>query len=94
VRDLGGLPVANGGRTRRGALVRSDTPARLTDAGWGALRAYGLATIVDLRDATELGRPAGTGGARCGARPEATRGRLRRENASEAAGPHDGSASP
>ncbi|MBN1262536.1 MAG: tyrosine-protein phosphatase, partial [Anaerolineae bacterium] len=31
-----------------GALVRSDTPARLTAAGWAALYAYGIRTIVTL----------------------------------------------
>jgi protein-tyrosine phosphatase len=53
VRDLGGLPAGDGRTTRAGALVRSDTPGRLTEAGWGALRAYGIATIVDLRDESE-----------------------------------------
>ena len=33
VRDLGGIPTREGGLTRRGAIVRSDTPARLTPAG-------------------------------------------------------------
>ncbi len=31
VRDLGGL-----GRIRRGAVVRLEAPARLSDAGWAA----------------------------------------------------------
>jgi protein-tyrosine phosphatase len=53
VRDLGGLPAGEGGTTRPGALVRSDAPGRLTGAGWAALRAYGIATIVDLRDESE-----------------------------------------
>ena len=30
VRDLGGIPIQNGTMTQRGAIVRSDTPARLT----------------------------------------------------------------
>jgi protein-tyrosine phosphatase len=50
VRDLGGLRTRGGARLRRGALVRSDNLARLTPAGWDALRAYGVRTIVDLRD--------------------------------------------
>jgi protein-tyrosine phosphatase len=49
VRDLGGLPVAGGGSTHWGAVVRSDTPDRLTDAGWSALARHGIRTIVDLR---------------------------------------------
>jgi protein tyrosine/serine phosphatase len=49
VRDLGGLPTADGGETRRGAVVRSDNARRLTDAGWEALVAHGVRTVVDLR---------------------------------------------
>lgn len=30
-------------------MVRSDTPARLTEAGWSALYSYGIRTIVSLR---------------------------------------------
>lgn len=54
-RDLGGLPVA-GGQTRRGALVRGDSPERLTAAGWTALWEYGIRTVIDLRGAGE-GKP-------------------------------------
>jgi protein tyrosine/serine phosphatase len=53
VRDLGGFPTRAGGATAWGAVVRSDSPAALTDAGWNALRAHGVRTIVDLRDASE-----------------------------------------
>ena len=49
VRDLGGLHTADGRVTRRGQIVRSDTPARLTEEGWSALYAYGVRTIVTLR---------------------------------------------
>jgi protein-tyrosine phosphatase len=49
VRDLGGLRTSDGHMTRRGALVRSDSPARLTAAGWSALYAYGIRTIISLR---------------------------------------------
>lgn len=48
-RDLGGLPTVGGGRTRRGAVVRSDSPHRLAEAGQKALLAHGVRTIVDLR---------------------------------------------
>jgi protein-tyrosine phosphatase len=61
VRDLGGLPTADGRVTRRGAVVRGDNPDGLTPAGWAALRAHGIRTIVDLRDEDERtgGAPAG-----------------------------------
>ena len=49
VRDLGGLRTCDGRITRWGAIVRSDTPARLTEAGWSALYAYGIRTIISLR---------------------------------------------
>jgi protein-tyrosine phosphatase len=49
VRDLGGLRTSDGRMTRWGAVVRSDTPARLTAAGWSALYDYGVRTIVTLR---------------------------------------------
>jgi len=49
VRDLGGLRTSDGRLTRWGAVVRSDTPARLSTTGWSALHAYGLRTIVTLR---------------------------------------------
>lgn len=54
VRDLGGLPTADGGRTRRGALVRADSVGRLTEEGRAALEAYGIRTIIDLRFGVEV----------------------------------------
>jgi protein-tyrosine phosphatase len=53
-RDLGGLPAA-GGRTRVGAIVRSGSLQDLTAEGWEALLAYGVRTVVDLRDDDEIG---------------------------------------
>jgi protein-tyrosine phosphatase len=52
-RDLGGLPAGGGRITRRGALVRADSLAGLTAAGWDALRAHGVRTVVDLRNDDE-----------------------------------------
>jgi protein-tyrosine phosphatase len=49
VRDLGGLSTRDGRKTLWKAFVRSDTPARLTEAGWSALHAYGIRTIISLR---------------------------------------------
>ncbi len=48
-RDLGGLKTRDGQVTRRGVIVRSDTPSRLTAAGWTALHDYGIRTIISLR---------------------------------------------
>lgn len=48
VRDLGGIATPNGRATRRGALIRADDPAKLSGAGWNALLAYGVRTIVSL----------------------------------------------
>ena len=53
-RDLGGLPIAGGGETRFGAIVRSDTLRQLTPTGWSALRGYGVRTVVDLRFQVEI----------------------------------------
>jgi hypothetical protein len=55
VRDLGGLPAGDGCVTRFGAVVRADSPDRLSPAGWGALREYGIRTVVDLRNEGEYG---------------------------------------
>jgi protein tyrosine/serine phosphatase len=49
VRDLGGLSALDGRKTRWGALVRSDAPSKLTAAGWHALCAHGIRTIISLR---------------------------------------------
>ncbi len=56
IRDLGGLAAADGTRIRRGALVRSDSPCRLTAAGRAALVAHGVRTVLDLRASDELAR--------------------------------------
>jgi protein tyrosine/serine phosphatase len=49
IRDLGGLTASNGYKTRWGAIVRGDHPARLTDKGWASLYEHGIRTIVSLR---------------------------------------------
>jgi protein-tyrosine phosphatase len=49
VRDLAGLPLAGGGTTTFGRVIRSDNPSRLTALGWEALRAHGIGTVVTLR---------------------------------------------
>ncbi|MFD9941109.1 tyrosine-protein phosphatase [Nonomuraea sp. NPDC059023] len=52
-RDLGGIPVLGGEQIRWRAVIRSDNPERLTPAGWSALIAYGVRTVVDLRNPNE-----------------------------------------
>jgi protein-tyrosine phosphatase len=53
VRDVGGLPTVDGRATRLGAVVRGDSPDRLTPAGRAALYDYGIRTIIDLRNHDE-----------------------------------------
>jgi protein-tyrosine phosphatase len=55
-RDTGGLPTADGGQIRPGALVRSDVLTRLTPNGRAALVAHGVRTIVDVRTSEEIAR--------------------------------------
>jgi protein tyrosine/serine phosphatase len=56
VRDLGGLPTTDGGRIRPGALIRADGLFRLNPAGVAAVRAAGVARILDLRWPAECER--------------------------------------
>jgi protein-tyrosine phosphatase len=56
VRDLGGLETRDGAAVRRGLVYRSGDLGRLTPAGGALLRALGVATVVDLRRATEVER--------------------------------------
>lgn len=55
-RDLGGLPVAGGGQTRRGILYRSDSLATLTDQDLIAFEQLALKTVYDLRTQDERTR--------------------------------------
>ena len=54
-RDLGGLAIVGGDVTRRGAIVRSDSLQNLEARGWEEVEAYGIATVVDLREESEIG---------------------------------------
>ena len=49
VRDLGGLPTRDGGETQFAAVVRADSVRALSAAGWEALVAHGIRTVIDLR---------------------------------------------
>lgn len=54
VRDVGGLPISAGGKTRSGALIRADSLDRLTSAGVLAVRTCGVGRFLDLRSVWEL----------------------------------------
>jgi protein-tyrosine phosphatase len=55
-RDLGGYATFDGRETRWAAIIRSEVPSSLTEAGRAALVAYGVRTIVDLRRPDEVER--------------------------------------
>lgn len=60
VRDLGGLPTADGRRTRSGRVLRSDLLVRLHPADENELvQRYGLRTVIDLRTPREIERVPG-----------------------------------
>ncbi len=55
MRDLGGLPTRDGGRTASGRLIRSDNLQDLTDADVQRLvDELGVTDVVDLRTETEV----------------------------------------
>ena len=56
LRDLGGLPIDDGGTTAWGVYVRGDTLCGLSEAGRGSLIGYGIKTVVDLRSPEEITR--------------------------------------
>jgi len=60
-RDLGGFPTAlsSTGVTVSGRIARGPRRERLTAAGWDDARAWGLASVVDLRCTYEVGQGAG-----------------------------------
>jgi protein-tyrosine phosphatase len=55
VRDLGGLQTRDGRATRFGRIVRADALDGLTEAGWAAVEAHGVRTVIDLRNDDERG---------------------------------------
>jgi protein tyrosine/serine phosphatase len=54
VRDVGGLPAADGGRIRDGALIRADSLQYLSPEGVEAVLRAGVGRILDLRSKAEL----------------------------------------
>ncbi len=59
-RDLGGLPTLHSptGLTQFGRVVRGPRRELLTTDGWTKARAWGLSSVVDIRNAVEVGRRA------------------------------------
>ena len=55
-RDLGGLPLADGGETVRGVFFRTDTPQEWTEADLAGWRERRVALVVDLRAPSETRR--------------------------------------
>ena len=53
VRDLGGLPTEDGGRTRYGSVIRADSVGLLSREGWEAVAEANVTRIVDLRQEFE-----------------------------------------
>lgn len=49
IRDLGMLPLMDGGTTNWKAFIRADNPGNLTEEGQKNLLDYGVRTIIDLR---------------------------------------------
>ena len=54
VRDLGGLPLEDGGETRSGRVIRADNIGALSEAGWRSVADHGVVRIVDLRWPEEI----------------------------------------
>ena len=52
-RDVGGLPVVSGDRTRVGVLYRSDALSDLTPRGLDQLAASDIEVVIDFRTDTE-----------------------------------------
>lgn len=50
--------TADGRPTRWGAIVRSDSLARLEPQGWEEVEAHGIRTVIDLRNESEVGADA------------------------------------
>ncbi|TDH64168.1 tyrosine-protein phosphatase [Dankookia rubra] len=53
LRDLGGWPVADGRRVRRGLIFRSATLANLTESDQARVASLGIRTVCDLRGVNE-----------------------------------------
>ena len=56
MRELGGLPAADGKITRKGVFYRAENLARLNPEGVKTVQGLGLKTVLDLRNTGEIGR--------------------------------------
>jgi protein-tyrosine phosphatase len=54
IRDVGGYPTKDGGRIRRRAVLRGDSPHRLEADEQELLLEYGLRAVIDLRGEAEV----------------------------------------
>ena len=54
IRDLGGLPIVNGGMTRRHKFIRAGNLDQLPLSSQKQLIDYGVKTVIDLRDEWEV----------------------------------------
>ncbi|MER6663798.1 tyrosine-protein phosphatase [Amycolatopsis japonica] len=54
-RDLGGLPTTSGDTTGYGAFFRAADLRFVTETGWAQARESGVSTVIDLRNADEIG---------------------------------------
>ena len=54
VRELGGYPTANGGRTCYHRFLRGDSLSRVSERDKRFLYDYGVRTVIDLRDPSEV----------------------------------------
>ena len=54
-RDIGGYPVTDGRRVKRGLLFRSGAMTGLTEGDRSYLAQFGFAAVVDLRSSEEIG---------------------------------------
>jgi protein-tyrosine phosphatase len=71
VRDLGGLPLRNGGQTRFGQVLRSARLREMTESDVELLtEGYGVRTVIDLRSPQEVERDGPTPLERAGVRTE------------------------
>lgn len=50
--------TADGRLTEWGGIIRSDSLARLDSRGWEEVEAYGVRTVIDLRNESEIGADA------------------------------------
>lgn len=53
-RELGGMPLTNGGEFKKRVAIRADSPSDLTPSQAHAIRDYGVTLVIDLRSEAEV----------------------------------------